>query len=241
MPTFHYMDFEIEYIIHFKPKKKNITITISREKGVQVIAPKWISTEKVEQAVLDKASWIYNKWKYYKDCPPLPYKYFESGETFLFLGDPYTLHINVSKNCNKLLLKFDNGTFCAELPLGLTTEERRDLFNEAFKKWYIQIGTDIVHKRLDIYCTQMNVTPTKIQLKAQKRRWGTCTSRGAIYLNWRLMMAPLAVIDYVIVHELAHLKQMNHSSEFWKIVKTTLPQYQDCIRWLKTHGAYLTL
>lgn len=94
----------------------------------------------------------------------------------------------------------------------------------------------VLTAKTDEYAKQIGVAYTKIRIGNQKTRWGSCSSRGTISYNWRLIMMPEAIMDYVVVHELCHLKEMNHSVRFWKLVASILPDYQECREWLKKNG-----
>lgn len=87
----------------------------------------------------------------------------------------------------------------------------------------------------------MGVSPTKLQLKDQKMRWGSCAANHSIYINWRIMMTPMKVIEYVFVHEMGHLKYPNHSAHFWQFVRSILPDYDERKEWLRINGPLLTL
>lgn len=119
--------------------------------------------------------------------------------------------------------------------------ERKNELKQLFKEWYIHHGHKKVEERLDIYCPKMEVQPSNIVIKEQHKRWGSCTKEGAIYLNWQIMMAPMPVVDYVLVHELAHLKHMDHSTEYWRFVRSILPDYEQRKEWLRINGPTLNL
>lgn len=90
-------------------------------------------------------------------------------------------------------------------------------------------------------CGAVRGAPSKLMVKEQKFRWGTCTPRGAIYLNWKLFLAPMRVVDYVIVHELAHLRYVDHSKHVWNLVRSILPDYEERKEWLRVNGPTLTI
>ena len=97
-----------------------------------------------------------------------------------------------------------------------------------------------IPRRVAVYAGKMGVTYGRIRIKDQKTLWGSCSSRKNLNFNWRLVMAPGEVLDYVVVHELCHLKHMNHSAEFWDCVEEILPEYREHRRWLKVHGGELS-
>ncbi len=115
----------------------------------------------------------------------------------------------------------------------------------ALEKRYIEAAKDYIPKRISYYadCYPTLIPPiySRISIRNQKTRWGSCSSKGTLSFNWRLMLAPPGILDYVIVHELCHLKQMNHSKDFWESVGCILPDYKERKNWLKNHGHELTL
>lgn len=100
-------------------------------------------------------------------------------------------------------------------------------------------AADIFARKAAYYAARMGVTFNKITIRDQKTRWGSCSSRGNLNFNWRLVLAPVPVLDYVVIHELAHRREMNHSSRFWDIVGEMMPDYQIYKRWLRDHGGSL--
>lgn len=87
----------------------------------------------------------------------------------------------------------------------------------------------------------MGLTPTSLLLKDQEKRWGSCTQKGELLINWRIMMAPLRIVDYVVVHEMAHLKIPDHSEAFWSFIRSVIPDYEERKEWLRVNGPMLNL
>lgn len=92
-----------------------------------------------------------------------------------------------------------------------------------------------------LFAPRLGVMPTKVVVKDQQARWGSCTKNGTININWRILMAPMRIIDYVIIHELSHMIHADHSSDFWKVVSSVMPDYDERKEWLRVHGATLQL
>ena len=99
----------------------------------------------------------------------------------------------------------------------------------------------LIEERVAYYARIMGVTYQRISMRNQKTRWGSCSTKGTLSFNWRLMLAPPAILDYVVVHELCHLTHMNHSPAFWQAVGQVCPDYKECHKWLREHGQELTL
>ncbi|GAA3320995.1 hypothetical protein GCM10020331_034250 [Ectobacillus funiculus] len=160
---------------------------------------------------------------------------------FTYLGRNYRLKVYRQEGLEKAQLAFVRGKFIANVPRGIDESRKRQQLLKLFKTWYLEHGKAKVQSRLKLYCAKMGVTPNDVQLKEQRMRWGTCTSEGNIYLNWRIIMSPMSIVDYVLVHELAHLKYMNHSNEYWNFVGSILPDYAQRKEWLRINGPTLTL
>ncbi|NLW24428.1 MAG: M48 family metallopeptidase [Clostridia bacterium] len=156
------------------------------------------------------------------------------------MGKPYTLKVvRQKKSIPGVHLK--KGNIIVSISPGLEEEKERELIKEMLTKWYKDSFGDIVRERIEKYSPELNVAPAKIFIKNQKTRWGSCSTKGNINLNWLLVMTPLEIIDYVIVHELSHLKVMNHSQEFWTLVESILPDYKERRKWLKENGTKKTI
>lgn len=119
--------------------------------------------------------------------------------------------------------------------------ELPDAQREALKKRYIQAAKEYFPKRAAYFRQFTGGHYERITIREQKTRWGSCSSRGTLSFNWKLMLAPPGVLDYVVVHELCHLKHMDHSREFWAAVESVMPDYRERRRWLKEHGNELVL
>ncbi len=234
----------IEYTIIKKVNKKHITITIQPNKQIIVTSPKAVTTKEITNLLHQKSLWILKKLAEISARPSAITKQFLEGEMFPYLGNEYPLRISKYVSTNKrkgLSLHFTGRDFHAQVDAALSSADYMPLMTEQFKIWYISRGNELLTDRLSIYCPLLGLNPKRVTFKEQKRRWGSCNSSGVIYLNWRLLMAPIEIVDYVLVHELAHLKHMNHSKQFWELVESLFPDYKTAKSWLKEHGPCLTL
>ncbi|HMV29526.1 MAG TPA: M48 family metallopeptidase, partial [Anaerolineales bacterium] len=130
-------------------------------------------------------------------------------------------------------LKFDS-----RFILSTSARERGE---QAFTKWYKTQALTIFTERVNHYANLHGLIPKEVKVNSAKTRWGSCTSAGTLNFTWRLVMAPLEVIDYVVLHELAHLKVKNHSPRFWKLVESLCPDFKHHRKWLRDHGETMTL
>lgn len=242
MPTFTYGTTVVDYNLIRNKEADNVSIAVEWQNGVTVTAPESLTIEKINSTLHKKGSWILNKWHEINEIVEAPTpKEYVSGEKFAYLGRQYRIKIIKEDSSNKVNLVFFRGRFIATVPRNLSAEELRNELYTSFKEWYITLGQAKVQERLKYYQQHMDITPSKVVLKEQKMRWGTCTKEGAIYMNWRIIMAPVPVLDYILVHELAHIKYPNHSNEFWRFVQSILPDYKQRKEWLRINGPKLTI
>lgn len=238
MPIIQYGSTEIYYSI-YSEVRNDLKITVNLINGVEVHAPASMDEQKLNQVLVKKAPWIMQKIEELNEVKhTVQPTEFVSGEKLSYLGRNYRLKI-YRENTKGAFIQFQQGRFIARVPKQWSQEEVQYQLEQEMMAWYKTHGTKKIMGRANIYQEMMNVAPHSLTLKSQLKRWGTCTHNGDIYLNWRLVMAPIRVIDYVLVHELAHLIEMEHNERFWRIVRHTLPHYKASKEWLRVHGMEL--
>ncbi|MGI5912195.1 MAG: M48 family metallopeptidase [Syntrophomonadaceae bacterium] len=121
----------------------------------------------------------------------------------------------------------------------LTSEDDKEKMKQTLELWYRQKAREKILERISLYESIIVRVPGRIVIKSQKCRWGSCSSRGNLNFNWRLVMAPVEVIDYIVVHEMCHLIELNHSYRFWSLVAQVMPNYKQNKQWLEKNGAKL--
>ncbi|HKU83997.1 MAG TPA: SprT family zinc-dependent metalloprotease [Candidatus Nitrosocosmicus sp.] len=187
------------------------------------------SLKEIELLVSKKAKWIFKKIKE-QDNPEASIKVpiYQDDSTLPFLGKNYRLRI-IGHSSN--LLCFTNN--------GFVIYSNRKNVKRIYEQWLADIAHPIISPIIVKYSKLLNVSPKKILLKKLKSRWGSATYHNIINVNIHLLKAPLDVIEYVILHELSHLIERNHSKQFWKIVSDYMSDYKIKIRWLKVNGPYI--
>lgn len=239
--SFIFNKHNIEYTVAFR-KRKTIGISISSEKGIQVFAPKWVNSAQIQEILRKKANWILKNQASINERKALiPEKNYINGEVFLYLGQNYTL--NITEHCAGILIGLDNENFKLNiaLPFDIPTEQRKEVLRQALVQWYKQQAKSLIDERIRFYSKIMQLHPSKVLIKEQKRIWGSCTARNSININWKIIMAPLNIVDYLVVHELAHIREKNHSSRFWELAASFLPDCKERSKWLKLNGYTLYL
>lgn len=177
----------------------------------------------------DKADWVREKLALHQQAQPSTSKEFVSGEAFAYLGRNYRLKVNTGEYA---AIKLLNGRLVATFPTGNTYPY---MLRNALLSWYERMAKQKLTEKSKRYAAQTGVEPKSINIKDFKSRWGSCSSEGNIDFHWKIMMAPNRVVDYVVVHELCHLLEHNHSPKFWKHVERILPDYTKQKEWLKAN------
>lgn len=222
---------ELVYTLKRSPKRRKLAIVVERDASVVVHAPTDTSIEKIEKIVQSKRQWIYNKIHYSPKYQPLPHppgKELINGEVALYLGRNYRIELTDDPDTG---VRFNNKFFVSRQQ----TAKRKQILSE----WYILKAKEKILPRVGHHARNLGVTYAKAKIMDTRYRWGSCTPQDNININWRLIKAPMFVIDYVIVHELAHLLEANHTPRFWNIIRAQLPTADKAKQWLRENGQLL--
>ena len=212
--------------ILIRTNRKSISISISPQGELIIKAPRRCSLEYIQSIIDKKEDWIKLHRQRVLENQNLNKNIFNHDD-ILFCGQVY--HIVFDSKIKQITLQNE---YCI-VPHKYNMDLEKNLI-----KWYKKIATSILWGRVEYFSNLMQLTPNKVRLSNARSCWGSCNSLGLISLNWRLIMVPHDLIDYVVVHELAHLVQMNHSKLFWDVVKSVLPNYLSRRKELKK-GDYL--
>lgn len=225
------IDFDIKY-----GNRRTTAIHIKPPDRITVFTPINTPERVIRKRVKSKGEWILKKLSELKHLDPEKFrKGFVDGEGFLFLGKSYNLEI-VRNGLKIPKVFFREGVFYLETGVFETSRLRK-----AMEKWYRKKADRIINDRVELYVKKIGKRPRSARAKEQKQRWGSCTSRGDLYFNWRCVMAPPGIIDYIVVHEMSHLVHSNHSRAFWHKVESVLPDFRKRRKWLKENGLKLDI
>jgi len=237
MERINYGKRRIEYSIERCRRKRTLAINITSSAQVIVLAPYSLSNVKIKDVIRKKTDWILQKKEYFKRLSlQFPDKEFISGEQLLFLGRKHRLKIKEAKGSISDSPSLTGRRVFISVAKHLTPYEKKNKIRGILIKWYFSKTARIVEQRLKRYSKMLNLVPSEIKIKDQKRRWGSCSGNGTLRFNWKIAMAPISVIDYIVVHELCHLKVKNHSTSFWRQVSLALPDYQRRRKWLRDNA-----
>lgn len=212
-------------------QRRTVGLKITAD-GLVIHAPKRISQSHLESLIVLKADWIRKKLSTLKE-KTLPAIAWQDGEQLLLLGNPVTL--SVETNARNKAVEYLPGI----LHLALPNPDDQSLIARKVLQWYKKQALHDFARRLEIFSAKLGVAMPQLLLSNAKSRWGSCNSRKEVRLNWRLMQAPPHIINYVVCHELAHLKEMNHSAKFWQVVASIFPDYKAAEKELKALSAQL--
>ncbi len=156
---------------------------------------------------------------------------YKNGITLPYLGQEYTLEVRIYRSYQKPGVMEEGKKLVV-----LTAISDEAVVEKAVREWYAARAKQVIEARVKRYCQELGEQVGAVRIKNVKSRWGSCSSKRNLNFNWRLVMAPMEVLDYVVVHELCHLREMNHSANFWALVGAVLPDYKARSEWLKTCG-----
>lgn len=213
-----------------RARRRSIGFVIGEE-GLTVSAPRWVGFTEIESALREKARWIVRKLQEreertrrmaqarieWRDGTAIPFL----GETVIVVIDPRTTGAVLNTAADAL-----PGVPRLTLHVGLPHGALPDQLREAVQSWLQRQAKRIFEERCQLYAPRLGVSVRRLSLSSASTRWGSASHDGSIRLNWRLVHFGLPIVDYVVAHELAHLREMNHSEAFWDVVRSVLPDYE---------------
>lgn len=220
--SFKGLDFEIFRKAYYS----KISIRLFPNGLRRITTRKNVDQNEVESFLEQNWQWILAQDRYYENLrKSFPEKDFVDGEVFPVLGKTVPFYYNVAKSSFRYQI--------SATAIHISFNDQIMSHKKATQRFYQDAGKLVLTERVEFLGDKMSLFPVKLSFRSQKTRWGSCSSNGHISLNWRLLGAPLEVLDYVVVHELAHLRYMDHSSVFWKLVEKYSPQYEKHKLWLR--------
>ena len=216
-----------------RSKRRSIGFLINDE-GLRITAPRWVTIAAIESAIHEKQHWILRKLSERHERTLRqrePVVIWGDGTKLAYLGNEIVVRVLNVPNTG---VYFDSET--NELHVHLSEENSEQQLKDLIRQWLQQQAKREFNERLPGYAAKLNVRYHSVSLSTATTRWGSCTSQGKIRLNWRLIHFSPLIIDYVIAHELAHLKEMNHSPRFWATVESIFPDFDIARRQLKQHA-----
>jgi predicted metal-dependent hydrolase len=225
------MRVDLAYTVQRSEKRRRLTIAVERDRRVVVHAPADVTDEAIRRVIHTKRHWILEKLRHpqkYRDLPHPPGKELVNGEAALYLGRQYRIEI-VAEGLEAVQF---NQRFL--VPASKVSERKATL-----REWYVARADEKILPRVFRFAQSLGVEFKRARIVDNRYRWGSCTVNDSVNFNWRLIKAPVFVIDYVIAHELAHLIESNHTARFWNVVRAQVAKAEQARLWLREHGQVL--
>ncbi|MEM0360062.1 MAG: SprT family zinc-dependent metalloprotease [Candidatus Diapherotrites archaeon] len=223
---------EIVFSVVYSRKAQRLRLQVSLEDGLQVVLPARakVPFSVIEKFLLEKQAWIL---RHTERLEKIARKSEQSRNSLLFLGKEAPIEI---MECTRIGAKAfpKKGRLLVKVPFG-----KKHLVGKAIESFYKKQAKRIIQKIVSERASQMDLSFKRISVRGQKTRWGSCSGKGTLSFNWRLIAAPRPVIEYIAVHELCHLRHRNHSKAFWAEVARHMPEYKEQERWLRKNKHFL--
>ncbi len=214
-----------------RSRRKTVALLVTPDGRLEIRAPQQLTRKQIDAIVAEKSAWIQkNMERARRTAGTSSAREITAGSRFWYLGSTYPLHL-VEKGPARV-------RFSSEFIL------QKDALPRAaalLTDWYKNQARNILTERTEFYARQFGLKYRSLRITSARTRWGSCSRLDALCFTWRLVMAPLEIIDYLVVHELAHIVEKNHSRAFWTQVDRMLPDYRTQRKWLKTNGRLLDL
>jgi predicted metal-dependent hydrolase len=217
---------EVAYRVRRSERARRVRVTIDPARGVEVVLPRRASEREAAAAIRELRPWIERRMA---ELAGARAAVAARGETVPYLGRGLSL-VNDSSTRSRVARRGDT----LLVPEG---EARAP----ALERWYRRAARAEISLRLDEACSLAGTSYSRLTIRGQRTRWASCSRTGAMSFNWRLLLAPEEVLDYVVWHEVCHLTVMDHSPRFWRLVASRIPGYREQVRWLRINGATLVL
>jgi len=228
---------DIEYQLLRSSDRRTADVVIERDGNISVRVPGHLTESQADAVVESKRLWIYRNLAEWQDLNATRVvREWVNGEGFLYLGSSYRL-LFVQEQDEPLKLK--DGRFCLLRQVVETGGEAAA--KREFERFYTRKGLERLKKRVDYFAPKVGVAPGSVDVKEIGYQWATCSPDGHLSFHWKIMMATPQVIDYIVVHELAHLHHRDHTEAFWNEVDKVMPDYRERKEWLRKNGAGMDL
>src|SRR4030042_6011968 len=223
----------VSYTLKRSARARCARLEIRQATGLTIVIPKSYNITHISELLRKKKRWILNNLaRYSRARAPATAKELKNGDFIPYLGRELKLitqqnegnAISAKLERNKLIISLGNKNSKLELIL---------------EQWYRMQADQLIKEKAAKLSTEFGLNYNRVTIRGQKSRWGSCAPKGNLGFNWKLVMTPEPVIDYVITHELFHLKEMNHTKRFWKLVAEHCPRWRERRKWLKQHEAEL--
>lgn len=222
--------------ITYQKKRKTVQLKLTNSNSLDIVAPLGCQLATIEKIVVQKSKWILSRIAQLTALSAIPVnQHIQDGSAILYQGEIFQLRFSYNNTTPPVYIRGQ------ELVIALPDQSiSPEYIAGQLRKWYVHTAAQHLAHRTSYWSANLKVCPKRISIKDQKTRWGSCSSSGTVSYNWRILMAPPSVMDYLVIHELCHFLEPNHSRKFWSLVETFSPTYRQERNWLKKNGPLLS-
>ena len=241
MPVIDLEGQSVSYSVRASQRAKRISVRYSLSAGLEVVYPPGVRQPDPVALLQERSAWILSAIEKFRNAnAEMPLRDYREGEDFLFRGASFRLQLTTTRSRRPISARLTDRHLVVALPDSAPSATCAEI-RQAIERFYRAQAQDYLPKRVKELAGSHGFNYARVRIKNQKTRWGSCSAKRNINLNMRLMMAPDAAIDYVIIHELCHLRELNHSPAFWAFVELYCPEFRHWRAWFKRHGSRLIL
>lgn len=227
--SFQYHNRIIEFEVVCRPRK-TMSIKVEPPDRVIVIAPVGTKKALILEKVKEKGHWIAEKLDACRNAELVANEQLKNGSSIMYRGEKYQLYIEVDHARKNSQVKILDSSIHIKTP-----DPDPDAIKGTLEACFRKLARQAIEDRIRSFQPALPNRPNRVFIKAQRSRWGSCSLLGNLNFNWKIILLPPAVFDYVVVHEMCHLVHLNHSREFWSLVGSVLPNYKESCQWLRKH------
>lgn len=214
----------IRYTITRSAERGTVAVTVAPDGAVEVAAPKGTRREVLAVTVTKKADWILHQQEFFRRQASSHPKKFVSGESFFYLGRQYKLKVRKSIDLPAPAVQLLQGQFIVRIPATVEKEQQAAMVRRVLQGWYRLRAEEVIRPLVERYALKLGLTFKVVQIRDMQKRWGSGGTDGRLAFNWRIVMAPKRLVEYVVSHELCHLVHNDHSREFWRLLEKVMPE-----------------
>ncbi len=216
----------IWYEVIRRTGRKSVSVVVDPDDGVQVVAPTQAKAGYLAGVVERRAAWIVQKLADLDSVAQLLQRDFVNGERYHYLGRQYELRLANGVRSHAPQVKLKSGRFIVAASLGRSAANRRIVVRLALTEWYHAHAATRLGERVKLYADKLGLKPGRLLIRQPRKRWASCDKEGNLRFHWRVIMAPMVLVDYVVAHELCHLKHVDHSPAYWRMLRSVMPDFE---------------
>jgi len=216
----------IWYEVIRRTGRKSVSVVVDPDDGVQVVAPRQAKAGYLAGVVKRRAEWIVKKQADIDSVARPLKRDFVNGERYHYLGRQYELRLAKAARNLPPQVKLKSGRFIVTADIGRSAAKRQMVVQSALTEWVREHAATRLGERVELYADKLGLNPGQLLIRQPRKRWASCDKDGNLRFHWRLIMAPMLLVDYVVAHELCHLKHLDHSPAYWRMLRSVMPDFE---------------